>query len=390
MAQTAVQAKRYPSGQPTVAQRAAPRESSDEEDAVPASPGRSTLGGRPKTAAQGGAAAQGGNGGRAPAQAGRAVMQPALPARPVGEAMRIPKLSPEMEAILKEWEEKSAKVTRLEGEFERTTYDDVFEVQKVSKGKYCFANPDKGSFHQTAIDVPPNSVGKRISEKSGKPFRLKSGPNERWICDGTKIIKFDDDQKDKVYEEILIPEQDRGQNIRNAPLPFVFGMKAAEAKQRYSFVLDKEKTNEKQIRVKVIPLLPQDIANYKVAEVILDRATCLPLAVKLTSPTGTSQDVYMFPKDKLVVNSKGWVRWLVGDPLKPNLNGYKKLVSKQDEGVQMAPLPTNRRTTAAPEMGPQPLGPKAKPRQTAEVIQEEDVTPTPQRKGARLQQRVDD
>lgn len=382
LAQTQAEARRFPGGQQTTAQRAAPREAED-DDSIPTSPGRANLGNRAKSAGQGAA------GSKSAAPAGRAVVQPALPQRPAAEAMRIPKVSPEMEAILEEWEEKSSKVKRLEGEFERTTYDYVFEVEKVSTGKYCFQFPDKGSFHQTGTPVSPKSTGRKKSATTGKPFSLKSGPNERWICDGLKIFKFDDDKNEnneKVYNEIDIPEEDRGQNIRNAPLPFVFGMKAADAKQRYEFILDKKNTNDHQIRVKVRPLLPQDIANYKEAEVILDRATCLPSAVKLTDPTGNTQDVYYFPKDKLVVNSKGWVRWLVGDPLKPDFRGYKKAVNRQD-GVQMAPLPTDRRTTATPAMGPKPLSPKAQPRQTAE-LPADDETPPP-RKTTKTRPKID-
>jgi TIGR03009 family protein len=383
-AQTTTQAKRYPPAQPTVAQRQAPRDADDEE-AIPSSAGRSKLGTRPGAGNQG-AAGQNGAGGRAPNQAGRAVMQPAQPALPVGQAMRIPNVTPEVDAILKEWEQKSSKVTRLEGAFERTTYDQVFSVQKVSTGTYCFEYPDKGSFHQIGTDVAEGAVGKKNNPATGTPYALKRGPNERWICDGKGIIKFDDDKKDKVYSQIEIPEEDRGQNIRNAPLPFVFGMKAAAAKQRYEFELNAKQTNEKQIWIKVKPLLQQDSANYSEAEVILDRSNCLPLAVKLTGPTKKSQDVYFFPKDKLVVNSKGWVRWLTGDPLKPDLRGYKKLVSKED-GVQMAPLPTDRRSAlGAPEIGPKPLGPKAKPRQTAEVVDDDADAVVPARKTSRTRQ----
>lgn len=275
--------------------------------------------------------------------------------------MRIPQVTKEVEDILVEWEEKSSAIKRLEGTFERTTYDSVFSVELIAKGRYCFEFPDKGSFQQFGTPTKEGQKGRR--------FTAQPGHDERWVCDGSKILKIDD--KKKEYEEVTIPAEDRGQNIRNSPLPFLFGLKAVEAKQRYAFELN-PKTNEKQIWLKVRPLLQQDLANYKSAEVILDRTNCLPIAVKLFDTTGNKEDVYYFPRDKMTVNRNGWVTWLTGNPLKPDLTDYKKLIQPENavapRGQQIAKPPVDRRSADV-----QTSSPRNQPQRTAQLLNDEEV-----------------
>lgn len=308
-----------------------------------------------------GAQAQPGQGaGRVAGVPGKA---PAMnrPPLPQGQAMRIPQVTKEVEDILVEWEEKSSAIKRLEGTFERTTYDSVFSVELIAKGRYCFEFPDKGSFQQFGTPTKEGQKGRR--------FTAQPGHDERWVCDGSKILKIDD--KKKEYEEVTIPAEDRGQNIRNSPLPFLFGLKAVEAKQRYAFELN-PKTNEKQIWLKVRPLLQQDLANYKSAEVILDRTNCLPIAVKLFDTTGNKEDVYYFPRDKMTVNRNGWVTWLTGNPLKPDLTDFKKLIQPENaaapRGQQIAKPPVDRRSADV-----QTSSPRNQPQRTAQLLNDEDV-----------------
>lgn len=290
------------------------------------------------------------------------------PARPTPQPLRIPKLDPEMEDLLIEWEQKSAQIKRLEGSFERTTYDSVFKVELMAKGKYCFEYPDKGSLEQKGIPVAANQKGRQYEPKTGR--------DERWVCDGATIRQIND--KEKQYEEIPIPPEDRGQNIRKSPLPFLFGMKAAEAKLRYSFELVKnpKKSNDGRIHLKVQPLLQQDLANYAKAEVILDRATFVPIGVKLFDTTGNKVDVYFFNPDKMTINRNGgWVQWLTGDPLKPDLSNYQKLITGEAgaaPGTQLAPRPTERRTTSVPSSGSKTLGSKSLPQRTAQIPEDDE------------------
>lgn len=276
-----------------------------------------------------------------------------------------------MEDILVEWEQKSAKIQRLEGTFVRTTYDSIFNVEKYATGKYCFKYPDQGSFEQKGTPVKDGQKGNRFPT-----YSVKSGPNERWVCDGKRILKIND--KDSQYEEVEIPPSDRGQNIRNSPLPFLFGMKAEEAKLRYSFELNTAKTSDQQIWLKVKPLMQQDLANYAQAEVILDRATCVPVAVKLYDPTGNSEDVYVFNKKQMSINNRSWTQWLSSaDPLTPDLRGYKKLIAPGGDagakpGTQLAPAPSARRTTSIQSPSSKTPSAKSAPLRTAQIPEDDE------------------
>ncbi len=315
--------------------------------------GKATLGPATKTAGVPGAA---------PLRQRPAAADPRQPL-PQAQPMRIPKLSPEMEDILIEWEQKSAQIKRLEGTFIRTTYDSVFGVEMVSEGKYCFQFPDQGSFHQ--FGVTPKVEGQK-----GHRFTQKAGPDERWVCDGTKILKIN--EKEKQYESVDIPEADRGQNIRNSPLPFLFGMKAIEAKQRYAFELNTEKTDANSIWLKVYPLQPMDLANYKKAEVILNRSNCLPRAVKLYDGSGAKEDVYVFEQKNMLVNSRTWSAWFTRvDPLKPDLARYKRLIQNENAaapaGRQIAQPPADRRSTSLQPGGAKSLSTKPQIQRTAQL-----------------------
>ena len=299
--------------------------------------------------------------------------KPLPPAAP----MRIPKLSPEMEDILVEWEEKSAKIKRLEGTFVRTTYDKVFSVESVSQGRYCFQFPDQGSFLQVGVTKGAGMKGHRYIQKPG--------PTERWVCDGIKIIKIDEQAKE--YESVVIPEEDRGQNIRNSPLPFLFGMKAVEAKQRYSFELNTEKTDANTIWMKVYPLHQLDLANYKKAEVILNRSNCLPQAVKLYDNSDNKEDVYVFDQKSMTINARTWGEFFTRtNPLKPDLTRYKRLITPENAvapaGQQLATPPGGRRTTSLQPGGSKTLTTKPQIQRTAQVPDDDEppARPAPTRR----------
>ncbi len=271
-----------------------------------------------------------------------------------------------MEDILVEWEQKSAQIQRLEGTFKRITYDKVFAIEQVSDGKYCFKFPDLGSFDQK---------GSKVEGKRGRLYPQKPGPDERWVCDGMRILKIDD--KADQYEEIGIPPEDRGQNIRNSPLPFLFGMKANEAKQRYYIEMNKEKSNENSVWLKVQPLMQQDLANYKMAEVVLDRTHFLPIAVKLYDTTGNKEDVYLFDQSpgSMTVNGRSWKQWLAGDPLKPDLRGYKKMIAPANAAAPGEQLlaPAGRRPVSIQPAGIKSVAPRSAAERTAELPADDDV-----------------
>jgi TIGR03009 family protein len=236
--------------------------------------------------------------------------------RPKGEPLRIEKLSPELEKILKDWEFQTSKFNTMAGGFMRYRYDKTFEIEKRAEGKFVYEAPDKGNYELRAAKIEKGTVSQKIGE-TGTPYAVKPDEPERWVCNGKKVIKIND--KEKTYEEVEIPSESQGQNIIDGPLPFLFGMKAEKAKRRYKFTL--KKRDESEIKLEVIPRMPTDAANWVKATVIIEAKTYKPKAIKLLDPTG-GESVHVF-RDIVVNEKRGF---FAGDPFKPNLRSYKLVV----------------------------------------------------------------
>lgn len=243
--------------------------------------------------------------------------------RPAAQPMRI-QVTPEMDKVLKDWEFHSSKFQRLVGDFTRYKYDSVFEVEFRASGSFAYEAPDKGNYELEGIEITKGMVSKKVNEKTGKPWTLKSDISERWVCNGQEVLKIN--ASEKTYEKVGIPEESQGKNIIDGPLPFLFGMKAEQAKRRYkSLTLIKQ--TEKEIWMKVEPRWPQDAVNWHEAVVIINAETFLPRAVKLIDPTGNVETVHTFMNLQMN-NGNGIIQIFQRNPFKPNLNNYKLVLNQ--------------------------------------------------------------
>lgn len=234
----------------------------------------------------------------------------------------------ELEPILREWEEKTAIITKLRGAHQRYEYDEVFGIEKRAVGEFWYQSPDKGRIDFKAPDeLPDPPVNPRKKTARGEPYQIQAEDPLTWNCDGRSIVQIE--HTPKTYGMAEIPPQNQGQNIMDSPLPFLFGMKADKIKQRYRLSLGSQhgKTGSdgrKKYHVVALPLLQSDARNWQRAEVILDAQYCLPSAIRLIDPGGTKETVYVFPLGSMKANEKFWIN----DPFKMSLRGYK-LVEKQ-------------------------------------------------------------
>lgn len=238
--------------------------------------------------------------------------------RPQSEPLvRILTLDAETEQVLKDWEQHTSEFKKLVGEFYRHRYDDAFEVDKFAKGKFAFEAPDKGNY-----ELAPGEVGKspsRKKNKAGVPYTVQPDQAERWVCNGKEVIKID--EKEKTYEKVLIPPDRQGDRIIDGPLPFLFGMKADRAKQRYKAIELKPGPSD-EVRLRVVPRLEADAMNWKEALVIIDARSFIPKAVKLTDPSG-AETVHTF----LNVKVNPFRNPFAQNEFKPNLKSYKPVLS---------------------------------------------------------------
>lgn len=259
--------------------------------------------------------------------------------RPMGQALRVPPADPQLDRVLQEWFDKTRDIHKLQGNHRRFTFEATFQVVKVSAGKFYFESPDKGRIdlapedEQKLEDADPKSEGVQIVESGQrKLYTLKPDQPEQWICDGTQIMRIDNAAK--TYEVSTIPEEHRGKNIMDGPLPFLFGLPPDKAKQRYAMTLQPLPPERGVIYLVVTPLLQQDAANWQRADVMLDAQTFLPTAVKLLDPSGNRVTLFSFGDHQAnKVNLLSWIG--AGDPFKPALLGYKQVQSGAPQPLRL-------------------------------------------------------
>ena len=263
--------------------------------------------------------------------------------RPQVDAMREEKPDPALEKVLKDWEQNTSLFKKLVGEFRVFKYDPIFEVEKRAKGKFAHEAPDKGSYERLPADIPEGTISGKLG-KDKQPYELRADEPERWVCTGKEVFKIND--KERTYEKFQIPPEAQGQNIIDGPLPFLFGMKADQAKKRYKMKLKKKAENE--IWLEVIPRRAEDAGNWQRAIVIIDAERFVPNAVKLFDPTG-AETVHLF--SNVEINpTRGWRIW-AADPFAPKLSRYKQVLdSDKADSIPRDRLipPANSRQSSGP------------------------------------------
>ncbi len=237
-------------------------------------------------------------------------------------------LDPELEQILKDWERESAKIKVLHGEHQRCEFNKVFGVEKQSKGMFYFEAPDKGRIDMQGIAVKPGTKSKTINPDTKLPYALDSGMDQGWICTGNEVLVLT--PSEKQFEAFPIPPNMQGEKIIQSPLPFLFGMKAEEAKRRFQLTLRGQ--NETSYVIDAVPRLQMDAQNYSHAMIALDKTNFIPRGVQLIDPAGTQMTKYTFSEIK-VNPSRNTIVGILGpwfgkdsDPFHPELRGWKKIL----------------------------------------------------------------
>ncbi|MBL8816193.1 MAG: PASTA domain-containing protein [Planctomyces sp.] len=241
---------------------------------------------------------------------------------------RIKALPPGMYQLLDEWHQSSSEIDRLEGGHLRRVYDTVFKVEYMSNGKFYYEKPDKGRLDVTPMKIDAELLAARengsvpaMKDKDGKVFAVKSDKNEQWVCDGQRIYQIHVDTKEA--EIMALPAGMGGVNIMDSPLPFLFGIPADKAVDRFDLTFSKPFDRQSGFaRIKALSRHDGDKQNWSSAEIILELKTMLPSAVRIYDPAGTKITSYTFTE--LKVNEKDWFR-LPGarNVFAPDLRGYK-------------------------------------------------------------------
>jgi TIGR03009 family protein len=259
-------------------------------------------------------------------------------------------VSDEVWQLLLDWEAKTKGIKSLSCDVKRMEYDVIFATETRSLGRVYFEQPDHGRLDFGPADEKWLARASRVTDK-GKAYKVVAGESTTWVCTGQNVYALH--HKDKSYDLIDIPPALQGQNITRSPLPFIFGMKAKEAVERYAIKLGKFNNPEGKpdeqgkpqmpvIHIIANPFDPNVAKEYVQAEFLLDPETFLPTNLRMLDPSYNKETVYSFDHSTIKINAGfGLLR---ANPFKqPNVSGWTLMHHLKDEPA--APLKQADRPT---------------------------------------------
>ncbi|MHB1422145.1 MAG: TIGR03009 domain-containing protein [Gemmataceae bacterium] len=161
---------------------------------------------------------------------------------------------------LAKWEGAMKKVETLGAQLTRIDKDPNFDDVKKLTGVAYYMRAGAGPSAQNLALLEMKLEGQKEAK-------------EKFICTGTYIYQFLPEQKEIRYYELPKPKPGQAPED-NTLLSLLFGMKAADAKQRYELKLVKEDTY--YIYVDIAPRSPTDRADFQRARMVLNKTTYLP------------------------------------------------------------------------------------------------------------------
>ena len=166
-----------------------------------------------------------------------------------------------LDGYLQKWEGAMKDVTSLGAQLVRIDKDRTFNtVQKLAGEAYYM----KAGTGPTALNLALLEM--RLEGRDKKEIK------EKFICTGTYIYQFLPDQKEIRYYEM--PKPKPGQVAEDNLLSLLFGMKADDAKRRYSLKMAKE--DQHYIYVDIAPRSAADKADFQRARLVLNKGNSLP------------------------------------------------------------------------------------------------------------------
>lgn len=173
--------------------------------------------------------------------------------------------------VLNGWEKAMTAVNTLAASCNRSDVSKAFQTTDQFKGivKYM-----KGQ-------------GKEMSKASLKLDHVKkAGVSEQYLCTGDRLFEWS--AADKVIRIHDLPKPKNGQLADDNFLSFVFGMKAADAKQRFSlaWLPDTQNNNKYYYYIMIEPRNAADKADFVKARLTLTTDKLMPRQLWFHKPNG--------------------------------------------------------------------------------------------------------
>ena len=174
----------------------------------------------------------------------------------------------QLDTILMSWEQAMRPIQSASAQCIHTVIDKVLKDKQVFEGTAQFMKPNLAVLDLKMKDRPQDV--------------------EHVICTGTFVYQFvPSSQVIKVYE------MKTGQSNQDNFLPFLQGMKAQDAKARYGLKLLKVDNN--YVYIEIMPRLPEDKADFRMARLVLWNGSFLPRELRFVDVNG-NENVWDIPK----------------------------------------------------------------------------------------------
>ena len=261
-----------------------------------------------------------------------------------------PQAKQQLQQVLIKWEKQSQAMKTLECRFMRWHYDNFAAPANVAatkaEGIIKYASPDKGLFCAEEL-VFFAGLDPQSQKPLYKPQNNQFG--EYWVCNGTQLIEFDRSKQECTIQEL--PENMRGKNIVNGPLPFVFNLDAQQIQERY-WVRQVASPNPDIIVVEAWPKLQELRAQYKLVQIALEKETYQPHALLMYAPNfhpknAPKWDHYEFKDIKRNAVAAGFQQKFLGNfiPSAPPKSWKirREQLAPPQQQLEQAQKPTNLR-----------------------------------------------
>ncbi|MEM8947174.1 MAG: TIGR03009 domain-containing protein [Planctomycetota bacterium] len=254
-----------------------------------------------------------------------------------------------VDQILQMWETEGARINTFTSRFQRWEYNFVWGPGAnipltKSEGQVHYSKPDKGSFKIEKIRRWTKQNPQQETWEPGDWILNKDEVGEHWVCDGKAVFQYRHEKKQLVVQPL--PPEMQGKSIVDGPLPFLFGAEAEKLKRRY-WIYSKQSDPE-TIWLEAYPRSQSDAANYSKVDVMLDRKSMQPKAIRVydpnSGPNNGNHAVYMFESPKVNGNFDAIFGSLFNAPRTPL--GWKRVVQNPPVGSQAGPHATNPQPTA--------------------------------------------
>lgn len=196
-----------------------------------------------------------------------------------------------VDALLRQWSQRTSEIRTLYAEFDRISVDKVFRSTDEAEGSARYKAPKEARMDIVGGSTPES----HLLTKDGEIWHYEKTKQQITIYELPEEIK----QKPNLQEE--------------GPLPFLFGADPQRAKERFKFtILDED---EEVVHARIEPKLQADQKDFDVAEIWLVKKSFLPRKMIFEQPnnaqvtydfTGIWTGVELNDEDFQPKRVKGW------------------------------------------------------------------------------------